>query len=58
MVMVLSIQIIFLSIFPLFVNTRSTFFSNLCSLDCNLLDNTNSTLTQTLPVRNTSLKLN
>lgn len=32
---------------PLFVNARSTFSSNLNSLACNLLDNTDSTLTQT-----------
>ena len=41
---------------PLFVNERSTFFSTLSSLDCNLLDNTDSTLTQTLPLGNTSFK--
>ena len=31
---------------PSFVNERSTFFSTLSSLDCNLLDNADSTLTQ------------
>ena len=43
---------------PLFVNERSTFFSTLSSLDCNLLDNTDSTLTQTLLFGNTSFKSN
>ena len=41
---------------PLFVNERSTFFGTLSSLDCNLLDNTDSTLTQTLPLGNRSFK--
>ena len=43
---------------PLFVNERSTFFSTLSSLECNLLDNTDSILTQTLFFGNTSFKLN
>ena len=42
----------------LFVNERSTFFSTLISLDCNQLDNTDSTLTQTLLFGNTSFKSN
>ena len=36
---------------PLFVNERSTFFSTLSSLDCTLLDDTDSSLTQTLLFR-------
>ena len=32
---------------PLFVNERSTILSTLSSLDCNLLDNYDSNLTQT-----------
>ena len=43
---------------PLFVNERSTFFSTLSSLNCNLLDNTDSTLTQTLLFGNTFFKSN
>ena len=43
---------------PLFVNERSTFFSTLSSLDCTLLDNTDSSLTQTLLFGNTSFKSN
>ena len=43
---------------PLFVNERSTFFSTLIRLDCNQLDNTDSTLTQTLLFGNTSFKSN
>ena len=42
----------------LFVNERSTFFSTLISLDCNQVDNTDSTLTQTLLFGNTSFKSN
>ena len=41
---------------PLFVNERSTFFSTLSSLDCNLVDNTNCTVTQTLRFGNTSFR--
>ena len=36
------------------LNERSTFFSTLSSLDCNLLYNTNCNLTQTLRFGNTS----
>ena len=43
---------------PLFLNKRSPFFSILSSLDCNLLDNTDSTLTQTLFFGNASFKSN
>ena len=43
---------------PLFVNERSTFFSTLSSVDCSLLNNTDSTLTQTLLFGNTSFKSN
>ena len=43
---------------PLVVNETSTFFSTLSSFDCNLLDNTDSTLTQTLLFGNTSFKSN
>ena len=48
----------FLLHYPLFLNERSAFFSTLSSLDCNLLDNTDSTLTKTLPFGNTSFKSN
>ena len=43
---------------PLFVNEKGTFFSTLSSLDCNLLGNADSTLTQTLLFGNTSFKPN
>ena len=43
---------------PLFVNEKSTLFSTLSSLDCTLLDNTDSSLTQTLLFGNTSFKSN
>ena len=43
---------------PLFLNKRSPFFSILSSLDCNLLDNTDSTLTKTLFFGNASFKSN
>ena len=39
---------------PLFVNKKSSFFSTLSILDCSLLDNVDSTLTQTLLFVNTS----
>ena len=42
----------------LFVNERRTFFSTLISLDCTLLDNTNSSLTQTLLFGNMSFNSN
>ena len=44
--------------YTLFANERSTFFNTLSSLDCNLLHNTDSTLTQTLLFGNTSFKSN
>ena len=40
---------------PLFANERRTCFSILSSLDCNLLDNTNSTLRQTFLFGNKSI---
>ena len=43
---------------PLFINERSPFFSTCSSLDCNLLDNTDTALTQTLLCGNTSFKSN
>ena len=43
---------------PLFVNERNTFFSTLSILDCNLLDNTDSSLTQTWLFGNASFKSN
>ena len=48
----------FLLHWPLFANERSTFFSTLSSLDCNLSDNADSTLTHTLLFGNTSFKSN
>ena len=44
--------------FPIFINERSTFFTTLSNFDCNLLDNTNSALTQKLFFTKTSFKSN
>ena len=48
----------FLLHYSLFLNERSAFFSTFNSLDCNLLDNTDSSLTKALPFGNTSFKSN
>ena len=57
-VMMSNLQLIFFctDLSPLFVNGRSTFFSALSSVNCSLLDNTDSALTQTLLFGNTSFK--
>ena len=56
-VMILNLQLIFFFSL-LFINERSTFFSTLSIFGCDLLDNTDSTLTQTLLFGNTCFKSN
>ena len=56
-VMILNLQLIFFFSL-LFINERSTFFSTLSILGCDLLDNTDFTLTQTLLFGNTCFKSN
>ena len=43
---------------PLFINERYAFLSTLSSIDCNLLNNTDFVLTQTLPFGNLSFDSN